>query len=404
MIPINRPDVKLSDFVAFLKPKHSVQELEAYFCDWLGKERHCLFTASGKIAIYLLFKFLNIKGDVVTTPLTCTMALTPILANNICLKFADIDPETFNIDVNSLEKAIDKDTEVVYLVHLGGNPCNLAAIKEIVKKKGVLLIEDCAQALGSSYHGVRVGTLGDYACFSFAKNSWLCGGGMICSDDKNALEEIRRYQASLPEIPRGLLKYRCQRDFIESRRGNRLFDLIYYRQFLKNAQNANVNIKLDSYFQQPDVRHRPSNTQASVVWSQLGDIDLKNGKRSANAEHLTSLLPEGFTPQKIEPVSESVYAKYHLVSRGLDSQRLIRFLESRGIDAKHLTKSHGFYFQTRFDKDAMFQGCKSIEKCINYKEIHDRIVTLPISSNMKKGELSYIAETLRQAAKQDAPR
>jgi dTDP-4-amino-4,6-dideoxygalactose transaminase len=404
MIPINRPDVKLRDFAAFFKPNHSSQELEAYFSEWLGKGRHCLFTSSGKIAIYLLFKFLKIKGNVVTAPLTCAMALTPILANDISLKFADIDPETFNIDVNSLEKAIDKETEAVYLVHLGGNPCKLAAIKEMVKKKGLLLIEDCAQALGSTYHGERVGTFGDYACFSFAKNSWLCGGGMICGEDKGLLEEIRRYQASLPEIPKGLLRYRCQRDFIESGRGNRLFDLIYYRRFLKNAKNANVNIELGSYFQRPDVRHRPSNTQASVVWSQLDDIDNKNGQRRANADYLTSLLPEGFTPQKIEAASESVYSKYYLLPRGMGGKRLIRFLESRGIDAKHLTKSHGFYFQPRFDKDDMFKGCKTIGKCINYKEIHDRIVTLPISSKMKKGELSYIAKALRQAAKQDASR
>ena len=150
MIPINRPDVQGGNFVSFFKPKCSTSELESYFSDWLGKGTYCLFTSSGKIAIYLLFKFLNIKGNIVTCPLTCAMALAPILANNIPLKFADVDSETFNIDVNSLEKAIDENTKVAYLVHLGGNPCNLASIREIANKNNILLIEDCAQALGSS--------------------------------------------------------------------------------------------------------------------------------------------------------------------------------------------------------------------------------------------------------------
>lgn len=136
MIPINRPDAKLKDFIAFFNPKVSKNELESTFSKWLREEKQCLFTSSGKIAIYLLFKFLSIKGNVVTTPLTCSIALKPILASNIALKFADINPETFNIDVDSLQTTIDKKTEAIYLVHLGGNPCELKINKEIADERG----------------------------------------------------------------------------------------------------------------------------------------------------------------------------------------------------------------------------------------------------------------------------
>lgn len=397
-IPVNRPDVKPGDFAAFFNPRCSTRELESYFADWLGGSKSCLFTASGKIAIYLLFKFLDIKGNVVTSPLTCRMALAPIIANNVPLKFADVNPETFNLDVNSLESAIDENTRAVYLVHLGGNPCNLRAIREITSKRNILLIEDCAQALGSSYEGTKVGNFGDYSCFSFSKNAWLCGGGMICSDNKSILEEIRKYQEKLPDIPRGLLYFRLKRDFLESRRGNPVFDMIYYWKFLRNFQDANVDIEVSSYFQKKDVLHRPSNIQASVIRRQLSDIDIRNRRRAANAEYLTALLPENFFPQKVEKASESVYSKYYLLSK-IESKKLIKYLMSRGIDAKHLTKSHRFHLQTRFDKDDMFKNCKSIDQCINYKEMHDRIVTLPVSSNMTLKELSYITEILRAAEK-----
>lgn len=396
MIPINRPDVKLKDFITFFRPKVSNDELESTFSKWLGEERHCLLTSSGKIAIYLLFKFLNIKGNVVTTPLTCSVAIKPILANNISLKFADIDPETFNIDVDSLQTTIDKKTEAIYVIHLGGNPCDLKPIKEIADERNIFLIEDCAQSLGSYYNGRKVGTFGDYSCFSFSKNVWLCGGGMICGNNNDILEEIRNYQKKLPNIPKGLLYYRLIRDFIESKRGNHLFDWIYYRKFLKNAKNANANVQIDSYFQMPDVLHKPSNIQASIIKSQLSDLDIKNMKRTANAKYLTALLSQTFNPQKIEKASESVYSKYYLLSN-IASEKMIVYLESKGIDAKHLTKSHGFHFQTRFDRDEVFKNFKSIEQCINYKEIHDRIFTLPISSNMGKKELLNIAETLQKA-------
>ena len=80
----------------------------------------------------------------------------------------------------------------------------------------------------------------------------------------------------------------------------------------------------------------------------------------------------------------------------MENKKVIKYLVYRGIDAKHLTKSHGFHFQTRFDKDEVFRNFKSIEQCKNYKELHDRIFALPISSNMKKRELEYIADTLKQ--------
>lgn len=394
MIPINRPDISRKDILSFFYPKNSLDELESFFSNWLGGKKYCLFTSSGKTAIYLLFKFLNIKGNVLTSPLTCSIALKPILANGVALKFADVNFRTFNVDIDSLGSTIDKNTRAIYLIHLGGVPCDIGPIKKIANDKNILLIEDCAQALGSTYNGIKVGNFGDYSCFSFSKNVWLGGGGMICSDNPSVLEKIRKYQNSLPEIPKKLLHYRFKRDLIEFGRGNPLFDFLYYRIFLKKCRNANIDIKIKKYFKDPSVLHRPSIVQASVIKSQLETFDLKQEKRIKNAGYLSSFLMEKFIVQKIDPNNRSAYPKYYLLVR--NNKKIIPYLVSKGIDAKHLTKSHGVYFQRRFDKDEDFRVFNSINECDVYKQIHDKIISLPISSNMKEKELRYIVDVLQK--------
>ena len=101
---------------------------------------------------------------------------------NCKLVFVDIDPHTFNIDLKLLEKAISKKTKAIIPVHLFGQTVDIPHIREIVTGKKIAIIEDCAQAFGAQIKDRKVGTFGDFGCFSFfpSKNLGAYGdGGLI---------------------------------------------------------------------------------------------------------------------------------------------------------------------------------------------------------------------------------
>jgi dTDP-4-amino-4,6-dideoxygalactose transaminase len=112
--------------------------------------------------------------------------------------FADIDPESFNLSPQSVEQAITPRTKAVIVVHLFGRSADMDALGEIATRRGVPLIEDCAQAIGAEWAGRRVGTLGPLGCFSFfpAKNLGCLGdGGLVTARDAAAADRIRTLRA-----------------------------------------------------------------------------------------------------------------------------------------------------------------------------------------------------------------
>jgi len=96
--------------------------------------------------------------------------------------FVDIEPDSYNIDPNLIEKAITKKTKAIVPVHLFGQVADMDPIMEIAKKHGLAVIEDAAQAIGAEYKGRKAGSIGDFGCFSFypSNNLGATGdGGMI---------------------------------------------------------------------------------------------------------------------------------------------------------------------------------------------------------------------------------
>ncbi|NLW86782.1 MAG: DegT/DnrJ/EryC1/StrS aminotransferase family protein [Planctomycetes bacterium] len=395
-IPINRPDIPDWAFEDFLSSEHSVKDFESAFSVYMGGSGQAALTASGKMAIYLLFKLLGLKGNVITSPLSCSMAYAPIIANGMKLKFVDINPKTFVLDESKAEGCIDVNTAAIYVVHLGGTTPDMARLRQIADEHNVLLIEDCAQGLGSQFSGRKAGSFGHYSCFSFAKNMWLAGCGAVFSHNPVLIQKIREHQASLPEAPQGLLKYRFERDMLESRRGfDDVADQKYYTDFVMPAKNANVGIDYNGYFTKKDVYCRPSDIQASLLYEQLLTIDEKNYVRRMTAHKIINGLDDLGVFQS-EHERQSVYSKLYFVPRrDLDNRTTIPMLVADGIDAKHLTKSHGVHFQERFDMWDRFRPFVAADSLEEYCRIHDKIVALPISSKMKNEEVSHIINRCR---------
>ncbi len=177
-----------------------VKAFEQEMADYCGCQ-YAIGVGSGTDALHLALRALEIgPGDeVITTPFTfiaTTEAIGLIGAKPV---FVDIDPDTYNIDPRQIESAISSRTKAILPVHLYGQPCDMDAIMEIANQHGIPVVEDCAQAIGASYRGKKVGTFGIAGCFSFfpSKNLGCYGdGGMVATNDQALaarVETLRRH-------------------------------------------------------------------------------------------------------------------------------------------------------------------------------------------------------------------
>lgn len=173
----------------------AVSSLESFSENYLCI-KHAVGVASGTDALLLALKALNIgRGDeVITTPFTFVATAEAISYHGAIPVFCDIDPKTFNIDVNKIEELITKKTKVILPVHLYGQPSDMRKIKAIAKKHSLFVVEDCAQAIGAKFKDAFVGTIGDIGCFSFfpTKNLGCFGdGGLITTSSQELCNEIK---------------------------------------------------------------------------------------------------------------------------------------------------------------------------------------------------------------------
>lgn len=143
-------------------------------------------TSSGTAALHTAVTFVNPNpGDeVITSPITDIGSVIPILYQNAIPVFADIDSQTHTIDPREIEKKITGKTKAILVVHIYGHPCEMDPIMEIAEERGLVVIEDCAQALLSEYKEKKVGTLGHLACFSFQQSKHMTtgDGGMVITN------------------------------------------------------------------------------------------------------------------------------------------------------------------------------------------------------------------------------
>jgi dTDP-4-amino-4,6-dideoxygalactose transaminase len=162
---------------------------------------HGVGVANCTDALHLSLRAMGIgPGDeVVTTPFTFVATTEAIGILGATPVFVDIVPETFNLDPALLEAAVTPRTRVILPVHLYGQPCEMDPILDIAHRHGLRVVEDCAQAIGATYRGRKVGSMGDLGCLSFfpSKNLGCFGdGGMVVSNDAEAaahVEMLRRH-------------------------------------------------------------------------------------------------------------------------------------------------------------------------------------------------------------------
>lgn len=177
----------------------NVKTFEQEAADYLGAE-HAIGCANGTDALHLAMLALEIgPGDeVITTPFTFIATAEAIAYVGATPVFVDIDPKTYNIDINLIEAAITPKTKALLPVHLFGLPTDMHAINAIARKHDLHVVEDCAQSFGATIGNKQTGTVSDVGCFSFfpSKNLGAFGdGGMVTTNNTETAESLRMYRA-----------------------------------------------------------------------------------------------------------------------------------------------------------------------------------------------------------------
>lgn len=202
-----------------------ISEFEAAFARRAGMNpAHAVTASYGRMAFYYILKALDLpQGSEIVVP-ALTFWVVPALAKVAGLKvvFADVDPTTFTLSPEALERAITPATRAVVPTHLYGLPCDMGPILDIAARHKLTVIEDCAHALGATWNGRPVGTLGDAGFFSFQTLKPLnCyGGGLALVRDAALAARVRALAEAEPwpdekRVTNRLLVGRLQRIFIK---------------------------------------------------------------------------------------------------------------------------------------------------------------------------------------------
>ena len=168
-----------------------VGRFESAFAHRLG-DVQCTSVCNGTTALHLALHSLGISGgdEVIVPSFTYIASVNAIKYVGATPIFVDIDPYTWNLDVNLLYPLISPRTKAILAVHIYGASCEMAPLVEVCKDNSLFLIEDVAEAFGSTYHGKMLGTFGDISTFSFFGNKTLTTGegGMVVSKDPSLID------------------------------------------------------------------------------------------------------------------------------------------------------------------------------------------------------------------------
>lgn len=201
-IQLARPDLDESDIAAVTAilrtPDLSLGPVGRKFEDAVARyagARHAISVNSGTAGLHLCMIAANVsEGDeVVTPPFSFVASANCILFNGGVPRFADIDPETWDMDPAAAEAAIGPKTRAILPIHVFGRPCRIADFRDMAARRGLSLVEDSCESLGSTVDGKMTGTFGDTGVFAFYPNKQITTGegGVIVTDDESTASLCR---------------------------------------------------------------------------------------------------------------------------------------------------------------------------------------------------------------------
>lgn len=173
-----------------------VTEFETEFTKRFAGSGASIAVGSGTDALHLSYILSGLQaGDEVIVPVfTCTATNIPFLYMGVIIRFADVDPETLNINVSHVRQLVNEKTKAIVCVHYGGLPCDMDELHAIAKEHNIPVIEDAAHAPGATYKGKKIGEISEFTMFSFQaiKHITTGDGGMLIVQDKDLIPKAER--------------------------------------------------------------------------------------------------------------------------------------------------------------------------------------------------------------------
>ena len=331
--------------------------------EWIEEKfssQKVLLTTSGTTALDMATILCDFQqGDEVILPsYTFSSTATAAVLGGAKLVFVDIRPDTMNIDEKKIEQAITEKTKAIIVVHYAGVACEMDRIMDIAKRHNLLVIEDAAQGIMSTYKGKPLGTIGDFGCYSFheTKNYSMGEGGALLINDP---------------------KYNERAEILREKGTNR-------SKFFRGQVDKYTWVDFgDSYL--------PSELNAAYLWAQLCEADAINENRLVSwnryYEALKSLEDRGKV--KLPVIPEGCVHNAHMFyikCRSLEERTsLITFLKENGIHAVfHYVPLHsapaGVKYG-RFDGEDVYTTSES-----------DKLVRLPLYYNLLEEDQNFVIE------------
>lgn len=355
-----------------------VPQFEKEFASFYGST-HCIAASSGTAAIHSAIAALNPDPgqEIITTPITDMGAITPIIYQNCLPVFADVDPFTYNVTAENIQKKITKKTAAIIVTHLFGNPCAMKPILDLAKDRGIPIIEDCSQAYLAENDGRRVGTMGTFGIFSMQQGKHITTGegGLVITDDAVLAKHVKLFV---------------------------------------NKAWGYGDPNPDHYFLA--MNYRLTELQAAVALAQLKKLSWVVEQRQKMAKHLDAALRrlDGIKTPKITAHSTHVYWKYCL---DIDKEKL-------GFDVNALSqelKKYEISSVPRYIQKPAFK-CQILREAVTFGKSHfpfpedwllksqddawwkneypgsfhalSRILVLPWNEFYKEEHVDYIAEKI----------
>lgn len=329
-----------------------VAEFEQAFAGYIGIP-HAVATSSGSTALQVAVLSLGIGGGdrVVTTPFTFAAPSHAIIHAGATPVFADVDPQTGNLEPDAVEAVLRRGgIRAILVVHLYGLPADMLAFRALADRYGVLLIEDCAQAHGAAIRGRRVGTFGDVAIFSFypTKNMTTGEGGMLVT----AQEAVAR-RARLLVDPRGDQEY--------------AYEIVGFN-------------------------YRMTEVAAAIGLVQLRALEARNEQRRAHARRLSQGLEDlsWVAPPREPSGYRHVYHQYTIRLReGRDA--LTRHLASAGIGSR-------VYYPALVTQTPAYRSRGLHADAPVGERLTREVVSLPVHPSLRPEEVAAIVDAVRAFA------
>ncbi|WP_294520696.1 UDP-4-amino-4,6-dideoxy-N-acetyl-beta-L-altrosamine transaminase [uncultured Anaerovibrio sp.] len=357
-------DVLKSDFLT-CGPK--IEEAEKKLCDITGA-KHAVLIANGTAALHAMIFAAGIgPGDeVITTPLTFAASANCALYCGARPVFADINPETYNIDPQSIEEKITDKTKAVVAVDFTGQAVEADKIRAICDKHNLIFIEDAAHSLGTKYNGKLVGSIADMTEFSFhpVKTCTAGEGGAITTNDD--------------ELYKRLVLFRTH----GITRAQELMD--------KPAEGG-------WYYQQIDLgyNYRMTDMQAALLSSQLDKLEMFGKRRKElvrRYDEAFSAMPE-IVVQKEIPESDTVRHLY-IIQLNLDMltcsrREIFEALQAEGVGVNvHYIPVYSFPY---YQKLGYRMG-----ECPKAEHLYERIISIPLYYSLTDAEQDKVIKAIEK--------